>query len=160
MNHNTFIAFTDPLFLDLDPESELSEVPKRVEIWLWSRIQGRNHNTSSQNDERNWTLARSANVAEICCCPKNAFNGATHDLQTSFLPSCDCEQGGRGTLQSSYFGIEVRDRWLARRRPFNQKFQISTDVFIFGASNVMSNGWHWNSLNINSTFEGKFGILN
>ena len=35
---------------------------------------------------------------------------------------------------------KLADRWLARRRPFNQKFQISTDVFIFGASNVMSNG--------------------
>ena len=36
-------------FLDPDPESELPEVPKRVEIRLRSWIQGRNHNTSSQN---------------------------------------------------------------------------------------------------------------
>ena len=40
---------TDHQSLDPDPELESPDIPKRVEIRVWIRIQGRNRNTSITN---------------------------------------------------------------------------------------------------------------
>ena len=85
-------------FLDLDLESELSKVPKRVEIWLWSQI--RNHDTCSS------FLSQFNRRHEICRTKvlvlRQIWHNAPNLTHQNFSEALNCERKEGGMTESEF----------------------------------------------------------
>ena len=69
--------------LDPDPELESPDIPKRVEIRLQSRIQGRNRNTSRSNPV-------SGRAKQVLCGSNNTESNLFHHGETRCTQLDDC----------------------------------------------------------------------